>query len=120
MRFSSLRSSFTFCPTKVPVDFPGVTVGGTKLVFPRTGGALALASGWLIFLTLAEGTGIAARDGAEILELSPLREGHNESGHKESMDVEHADSAAAEKTIVRWEITRAINRASSMLMVENY
>jgi len=120
MRFSSLRSSFTFCPTKVPVDFPGVTVGGTKLVFPRTGGALALASGWLVFFTLAGATGVAARGGAEILELSPLREGHNESGHKESMDVEHADSAAAEKTIVRWEITRAINRASSMLMVENY
>jgi hypothetical protein len=102
MRFSSLRSSFTFCPTKVPVDFPGVTVGGTKLVFPRTGGAPSLASGWPVFLTLAEATGIAARGGAEILELSPRREGHKVSGHKESIDVEHADSAAAEKMIVRW------------------
>ena len=53
MRFSSLRSSFTFCPTKVPVDFPGVTVGGTKLVFPRTGGALALADPAADWLTTA-------------------------------------------------------------------
>ena len=119
MRFSSLRSSFTFCPTKVPVDFPGVTFGGTKLVFPRTGGVLALTSAFLFFSTLAGFAEVTALGGgAERLEPPPFREGHNESGHNESMDAEHAESSAAEKTIVNWGIIRAIDRALPALKVE--
>jgi len=102
MRFNSLRSSFTFCPTKVPVDFPGVTLGGTKLVFPKTGGILALASAFLFFSTLAGFPEVTALGGGtERFELSPFKDGHKESGQNESMDAEHAESKAAEKTIVK-------------------
>lgn len=102
MRFSSLRNNFTFCPTKVPVDFPGVTVGGTKLVFPRTGGILALPSVCLFFLMFARFSEVATLDGGDERSALPtFVDGQNESGQNESIDAEHAESRAAEDRIVK-------------------
>ena len=78
-----------------------------------------MTSAFLFFSTLAGFPEVTALGGgAERLEPPPFRDGHNESGHNESMDPEHAESSAAERIIVKWEITRAMHRALSALKVE--